>query len=227
MPDSIVLHEVGYSADTGMPVLRKVNFSIEKGEVVLISGRTGHGKSTFLEICAGLLSPDSGTVHWDGTDIRRLSRREMFEARHNIGFVFQLHALISNHSIFDNVALPLRCRNGYNEKSIMSRVRSVLEELGLHNVDKVFPEALSAGQLKLAAVARALVGEPQMILLDEPTSGVDPDTARGIRNVLTEYRKKNNCAMVLITHETGEWNTLVHRRYVMDSGRLLECESNV
>jgi ABC-type transporter Mla maintaining outer membrane lipid asymmetry ATPase subunit MlaF len=219
MPDTLVLKHVTYSV-RGFPVLRDINLIVTRGDIVLINGRSGHGKSSLLEICAGLIQPDSGDVLWDDAEVHCMNKAQIQDARFKMGFVFQLHALISNYSIVDNIALPIRCRKGYNDNEINGRVKQVMEQFGLYGVDKLFPESLSCGQLKLASMARAFVGEPEMVFLDEPMNGCDPRTLGGIYNVLCEYKRKQNITMVIITQDLTLFKEFNPKKFIIESGKL-------
>lgn len=201
-------------------MLRDINLQVTRGDIVLINGRSGHGKSSLLEICAGLLQPDSGNVLWDGVEVKSMSKAQIQEVRYKMGFAFQLHALISNYSITDNIALPIRCRKGYNDNEINRRVKQVMEQFGLFGVDKLFPESLSSGQLKLASMARAFAGEPEMVFLDEPMNACDPRTLRGILNVLYEYKRKQNITMVVISQDLTLFKEFNPKKFIIESGKL-------
>lgn len=219
MPDSLVLKHISYSV-RGFPVLRDINLEVSRGDIVLITGRSGHGKSSLLEICAGLLQPDSGDVLWDGIPVKSMSKAQVQDARFTMGFAFQLHALISNYSIIDNIALPIRCRKGYNDFEISGRVKFVMEQFGLYGIDKLFPESLSFGQLKLASMARVFAGEPEIVFLDEPLSGCDPRTLGGIVNVLCEYKRKKNLTMIIISQDLTLFREFKPKKYIIESGKL-------
>ncbi|HMA66100.1 MAG: ATP-binding cassette domain-containing protein [Fibrobacterota bacterium] len=219
MPDTLVLKHITYSV-RGFPVLRDINLMVTQGDIVLINGRSGHGKSSLLEICAGLLQPDSGDVLWDDVSVQSMSKTQIQDARFKMGFVFQLHALISNYSIVDNIALPIRCRKGYNDNAINGQVKQVMELFGLYGVDKLFPESLSCGQLKLASMARAFAGEPEMVFLDDPMSGCDPRTLGGILNVLGEYKRKQNITLIIISQDLTLFKEFSPKKYIIESGKL-------
>lgn len=219
MPDKIELDNVTHSYGA-IPVLRKVSLKIERGESVQIGGRSGSGKSTLLEICAGLIMPHSGTVSWDGLSLRNMQKQEIYKARHHMGYVFQVNALISNHSVFDNIALPLRTRRNISEKDITRKVRDQMELLGLFNIDNLFPESLSVGQLKTVAIARALIVEPDILLLDEPLSGLDPQAVQGVVNVLQEYRIKKETTIIMINNEKSVPEQYPSRMLLLNSGKL-------
>lgn len=226
MQDKIELENVShwYSA---IPVLRKVSLSIQKGEIVLVGGRSGSGKSTFLEICAGLITPGTGKVFWDRVLLNSFSRKEILKVRMQMGYVFQINALISNHSVYDNIALPLRNRGGMSEKEVRKKVNIQMEELGLFNVDKLFPEALSLGQIKAVALARALIIEPELLIIDELFSGLDTQVKNGMINVLNEHRKRRSITIIMTGHDMNVWNTAPVRTMILDSGKLLVCENDL
>jgi ABC-type transporter Mla maintaining outer membrane lipid asymmetry ATPase subunit MlaF len=157
---------------------------------------------------------------WDGTDIASLSREQLLEARHRIGFVFQRHALISNYSVFENIALPLRIKGGCSEREIDLRVQAIMEEVALFDVDTSFPESLSVGQLRSASIARALVTDPELLFFDEPVSGQDPDSAAGIKRVLINQQQRYRRTVVTVSHDPDLWEPLSCRHVVLQDGRL-------
>jgi ABC-type methionine transport system ATPase subunit len=203
-------------------ILDSVDLAVPPGGVAILGGRSGCGKSTLLEICAGLAKPRGGAVLWDGDDIAGMSRYELYGRRRSMGYVFQGHALISNHSAFDNIALPLKC-GGDNpgSEAIERRVRPLMDELNIgRGIEKRFPEALSAAQLKCVAVARALINEPAFLILDEPFSGIDPVTARMIAGVLHGRCKRGGMSILMATHTLGVWPELSAQRFMLNGGRL-------
>jgi phospholipid/cholesterol/gamma-HCH transport system ATP-binding protein len=142
------------------------------------------------------------------------------QLRRSIGFVFQEGALISNFTAYDNIALPLRTRGGMVEEELRTRVRSLMEEFGLFNVEAKYPEALSEWQTKAVAAARALAGDPDMLLLDEPVSGLDPVTAGGILNAVERRWKTTGLAVVMISHDLSMWPHIAANRLSLESGKL-------
>lgn len=221
MPVEIELKKVCFMSDK-FPLLREISFIVRKGEVLVISGRSGHGKSTILELCAGLKNPTSGNVLWDGHDLAEFSRKQLLKERQSIGYMFQVHALISNYSVFENIALPLRARSEFSEKQINRRVRNMMDELNLFSIDSLFPEALSIGQLKTVALARALINDPNVLLLDEPLSGVDPSTAQGMMNVLYEKNRSRPMCVIMVSHNTNVWDGFSPVKRVLESGRFTD-----
>ncbi len=207
------------------PLIRGVSFTVEPGEVAIIAGRSGHGKSTLLELCSGLRTPRSGKVLWNNEDVEDFSRTALLRMRQSVGYVFQSHALISNHTVFDNIALPLRSRGGMSASFIEREVKRVIEELGIFGAENVYPEVLSSGQLKSVAVARALISKPEVLFLDEPLSGVDPVTAQGILNVLHSHWKKEGMSIILISHNLNVWPSKVKHKIVLDSGKICSAQN--
>lgn len=220
MPGSIALEGVTI-ATRSFPLLRGVTFTIEANSAVIVGGRSGCGKSTFLELLAGLRTPDRGRILWDGADITQLSRKELLAARQKIGYMFQQHALIANYSVFDNIALPLRTGGGCAEREVVQKVRAIMEEVALFDVDALFPEALSAGQQKRAALARALVTGPELLLLDEPISGIDAQTAEGVQSIITHMQVEHTRTVVIVSHNTAGWEMLKAAMIHIDGGKLV------
>jgi ABC-type methionine transport system ATPase subunit len=202
--------------------LDSVDLTVPEGGVAIVGGRSGCGKSTLLELCAGLTRPQSGAVLWDGDDITVMSRYELYGRRRSIGYVFQGYALISNHSAFDNIALPLKCGgDDLGSETIEKRVRALMGELDIgRGIEKRFPEALSVAQLKCVAVARALVNEPAFLILDEPFSGIDPVTAKMIAGVLRKRWMGGGMGILMATHALGVWPELAAQRFMLGGGRL-------
>jgi ABC-type methionine transport system ATPase subunit len=208
----------GYMAKT---VLDDVSLTIAPGEVFIFGGRSGAGKSALLEICVGLLKPSRGAVLWNGEDITGMSKYELYGRRKSVGYVFQTHALIANHSVFDNIALPLKCGGNLNSREIRGKVESLMDELKIsRDIEKKFPEMLSAAQLRSVAIARALVNEPNFLLLDEPLSGVDPLTADCILNVLHEKWKKCGMSIIMAAHSLSAWPEWSAKRFMLKDGCL-------
>ena len=202
-------------------ILDKVNLAVAPGGVAVFGGRSGSGKSALLEICAGLLKPSGGSVLWDGDDITNMSKYELYARRKSVGYVFQVHALIANHSVFDNIALPLRCGTDLSGEQIRKRVWAQMEELGIsRDIEKKFPETLSVAELKCAAVARALINSPKLLMLDEPLSGVDPYTAGMITNALHSRWKRDGMSVIMSSHSISAWPEWSAGRFQLKGGRL-------
>ncbi|KMQ53029.1 ABC transporter, ATP-binding protein [Chitinispirillum alkaliphilum] len=209
----------------GVYLFRDVSFTVKPGDVVIISGRSGHGKSTLLELCAALRHPFSGRVLWNGKNIEEFSKREILLMRRSMGYVFQSHALISNHTVFDNIALPLRSVGGFPNSFIEREVKRYLREFGIEGIERVYPEVLSSGQLKAVAVARALISKPRILFLDEPLSGVDPLTAQDILKVLYSCWEIERMSVILIAHNLNVWNGENVRKFLLNAGKLENAQN--
>lgn len=202
-------------------ILNNVSLTVAPGGVVVFGGRSGCGKSALLEICAGLLKPTSGRVLWNGEDVTDLSKYEFYGRRRMLGYVFQVPALIANHSVFDNIALPLKRGGDLNAKQIRESVLSVMEELNISkDIEKQFPERLSTGQLKSVALARALISRPELLILDEPLSGIDPFTSNTIINVLHQRWVKDSISIIMAAHSVSAWPQWEAGRYHLRKGSL-------
>jgi ABC-type transporter Mla maintaining outer membrane lipid asymmetry ATPase subunit MlaF len=222
MLDRIDCEKVSFRVDAAPPVLREVTLTVRRGEIVIISGRSGSGKSLLLELCAGLVVPTSGRVLWDGKEIAALSKAELFRARQSMGYMFQVHALISNFTVIDNLALPLRNRDGFDGGAIMKRVRAEMENLMLSpGIDYRFPEALSSYERRAAALARALINDPAMLILDEPLAGLEPAAAEKFCGVIERRWQERAMAVVMVSHDFPVLRHFPARRMVIEEGTLL------
>jgi putative ABC transport system ATP-binding protein len=179
------------------PVFSGVHLALARGEFVALAGESGVGKSTLLNCIAGLDTPDAGEVLLDGTNVARLPEPERARVRRErLGFVFQAFHVLPHLSVADNVALPLMLQG----RSDPARVQQLLADVGLGELAARMPAQLSGGQLQRVAIARALVHRPPLILADEPTGNLDPDTAARILDVLTEQVRREGASCLLVTH---------------------------
>ena len=176
-------------------------FSASKISVIL--GASGCGKTTLLRILSGLQRPDYGDVWIGEQEISRLPDRQMRKVRQRLGMMFQGGALLDSMAVFDNVALPLREHSRLDEKEIAERVHAQFEAVGLKRVDKLLPGELSGGMRKRVALARAMITEPEILLIDEPFSGLDPLAVRLIEALLVEVNHTKGLTMILTNHHIG------------------------
>lgn len=181
-------------------ILDGVSFSVRRGETKLILGRSGGGKSTTIRLILGLLKPDSGQILIDGEDITGLSEEEMMPVRQKIGMVFQEGALFDSISVYENVAYRLREQN-VDEEEIEHEVRRMLRFVDLEDAIDKMPAELSGGMRRRVGIARALVGDPEIVLYDEPTAGLDPPTARTICELAIKLRDLQDVSSIFVTHE--------------------------
>jgi cell division transport system ATP-binding protein len=196
--------------------LRKITFSVERGEMVFITGPSGSGKSTLLKMIFLAEKPDEGDIIVSDTDLRQLKESEISSLRRKIGVVFQDFRLLSNRNIFENVALTLRIR-GMDEKEIKLRVFEVLKTVNLRHKSDSYPDTLSGGEQQRIAIARAIVSEPIIVLADEPTGNVDPDTSAGIMKMFKEINAKGT-TILLATHNREHFKNSGKRVLKLDFG---------
>ena len=184
-----------------LPVLRGVDVAIYPGETVAVVGRSGSGKSTLLHLAGGLATPDEGEVRLDGTTLSSMSARaRAVTRRRRIGFVFQAFHLLPGLSVVENVAMPLLL-NGESRHRAATRARPLLAAVGLAERATHLPSELSGGELQRAAIARALVADPTLLLADEPTGNLDSTTAAEVMALLMTRVRESGLTMMLVTHD--------------------------
>jgi phospholipid/cholesterol/gamma-HCH transport system ATP-binding protein len=203
-------------------MLRRVNFHVLPGRILVICGLSGQGKSTLLRLLIGLERPDAGMIRLLGRDIATLNAVEFNDLKRNVGFVFQNPALLSNKTIFENVALPLIYHNMGDEDEVRSRVDNALEMLLIKEFQHQYPAAVSLGILKRAAVARAMIMRPKLILMDEPTAGLDRISRSVLLALIANIRRINHVSMVLVTHDLLAARELDAEIGVLKEGELLQ-----
>ncbi len=185
----------------GRRVLDGVDFEIRRGECFVIIGRSGSGKSVTLRQLNGLDKPDAGSVVFDGVDLTALGERELFPIRRRIAMLFQSGALFDSMTVFDNVAFPLREHTRLGPAEIAAKVQEKLGLVHLPEIGPRFPSALSGGMRKRAALARSLALDPEVVLYDEPTTGLDPSTSAAIGHLIRDIHRHLDVTQVVITHD--------------------------
>ncbi len=216
------VHNLRFAYPAQEPVLQRVNFNVLPGQILVICGLSGQGKSTLLRLLIGLEKPDAGMVRLLGRDIAMLNPREFNALKKNVGFVFQNPAMLSNKTLFENVALPLIYHNIGDEDEIRYRVDNAMEMLLIKEFQNQYPASLSLGILKRAAVARAMITRPQLILMDEPTAGLDRISRSVLLALIGNIRRINHVSMVLVTHDLLAARELGGEIGVLKDGELLE-----
>jgi phospholipid/cholesterol/gamma-HCH transport system ATP-binding protein len=185
-----------------LPVLKGIDLDIYKGENLVVLGRSGSGKSVLIKIIAGLLKPDQGTVVVCGKEIDRLKTRELRALRMKIGFSFQSSALYDGMNVRDNLEFPLvRNKRHLSRKEIDEAIAKVLDDVGLSRTLYQMPSELSGGQRKRIGIARTLILQPEIMLYDEPTAGLDPLTSVEINDLINEVQERYKTSSVIITHD--------------------------
>ena len=204
-------------------VLSGVSFRVAVGETLCVLGGSGAGKSTILRCILLLTRPDTGRIRIQGRDITHAPLEEVLEVRRRVGMVFQASALFDSLPVFENVAFPLREHTDRSEAEIRDRVREVLTfvDLDPDEVSELLPAALSGGMKKRVAIARAIVGEPEILLFDEPTSGLDPITTRTINDLVVKLRQELQVASVVVTHDIRSAFRISNRVALLYDGRIV------
>lgn len=188
-------------------ILDHIDLNVRRGECKIVLGRSGGGKSTIIRLILGLLKPDSGRILIDGEDITDYSEREMMHVRQKIGMVFQEGALFDSISVYENVAYRLR-EQKRDDDEIEREVTRMLEFVDLSEAIDKMPSELSGGMRRRVGIARALVGDPSIVLFDEPTAGLDPPTARTICELAIKLRDLQDVSSIFVTHEMNNVSNL-------------------
>jgi putative ABC transport system ATP-binding protein len=210
-----------YDGGAQTRALDDVTIQVERGDFTSVMGPSGSGKSTLLNLVAGLDRPTSGRVVVDGQDLTRASQTELARYRRSqVGFVFQFFNLLSNLTVLENVLIPAELA-GQRPREAAARARSLLEELGIDDVRRSFPNALSGGQRQRVAIARALVNHPALILADEPTGALDSRSGDQVMELLDELNRRGQ-TILLVTHDARLATRLGRRVLTLRDGRVVD-----
>ncbi len=202
-------------------VLSDINFSMKPGELLVILGESGSGKSVLLQHLIGLLRPDSGSVEIDDLDITRLTERQLLGVRKDMGYLFQDGALYDFMTVFENAAFPLREHTGLKQKEVVSKVTDMLNLVGLGGAEGKFPSQLSGGMQKRAALARAVILDSKILFCDEPTSGLDPIKSRSIMDLINTLARKLKCTTVIASHDIFNSLRIADRLLLIREGKIV------
>ena len=218
----MILAENLHKAFDRQPVLRGLSLEVATGEIMIVIGRSGGGKTVFLRHLLGLVRPDAGRVLVNGTDITRLPPRALDRIRERYGVVFQGGALFDSMPVFDNVAFPLREKTRIPAGEIAARVEEKLGQVGLTGMGQKYPAEISGGMKKRVAIARALITEPEIVFFDEPTTGLDPVLVNAIHHLILELHRKFRFTAVVVSHEIPEIFQIAQRVAMLHDGVIVE-----
>ncbi len=206
----------------GQEVLRGVTLTIHERELIAIIGRSGMGKSVLLKHLIGLHRPDSGRILIQGEDIMQVCLRDVCRLRERFGVLFQGGALFDSMTVYENVAFPLQEKTRFSRAEIRERVHHALEDVGLAGVDDKYPAELSGGMRKRVALARALITEPEIVLFDEPTTGLDPISLNAIHRLIIRTHRKYQFTGIVISHDIPQIFDIADRVAMLHDGKIIE-----
>jgi phospholipid/cholesterol/gamma-HCH transport system ATP-binding protein len=203
-------------------VIKGLSLKIEKGQILFILGTSGTGKSVLLKNTVGLLQPDEGEIWINGQEVSKLSEDEYFPVRQKCGMVFQQPALFDSLTIYQNVSYGLRNLTKDAEEVIQEKVKKALEMVNLKGVEQLFPAQISYGMQKRASLARTIILQPEILLFDEPTTGLDPQTTTAINELIQKLSRQLNTTSVVVSHDMGCALKIADRIVVLDQGQIIE-----
>jgi phospholipid/cholesterol/gamma-HCH transport system ATP-binding protein len=219
-PDEPVFRVRGLCKSYGSKrVLDGVDFDVWPGECLVILGRSGSGKSVTLRQLNGLELADAGSVLFHGEELTTLSERELYPMRRRMGMLFQSGALFDSLTVAENVAFPLRVHGELDEETIATRVSEKLALVELPGIEERAPATLSGGMRKRVALARSLAADPEVVLFDEPTTGLDPMTSASIAHLIATAQRQSDTTSVVVTHDLPLARTVASRIGFLDQGR--------
>jgi phospholipid/cholesterol/gamma-HCH transport system ATP-binding protein len=204
-------------------VLRNVSMNVRQGEIMVIMGGSGSGKSTFLRTLLALHPVSSGSIHMLGEDVTKVTPARLVELRKKMGVAFQGGALFSSMTVGENIMLPLREHTKLDESTMKIMMRLKLDFVNLSGCEDLMPAQLSGGMIKRAALARAIVMDPRLVFLDEPSAGLDPVVAAALDELILRLRDAAGMSLVVVTHELESAFKIADRITVLDRGEVLIC----
>jgi len=216
----VVVHDLRKSFGP-QQVLDGIDLAVAQGETLAVLGRSGIGKSVLLKLIIGLQKPDSGSIVVQGQEITGLDLNQLNEIRKKIGFLFQQAALYDSMTVEENVAFPLRRHTKLSESEQKERVRELLANVGMEEDHEKLPSQISGGMQKRVGLARALALDPEILLFDEPTAGLDPITADEIGELIVDLKKKRSITSVVVTHDIHAARAFTDRLALINDGRIV------
>ncbi|MDB3988961.1 cell division ATP-binding protein FtsE [Pseudomonadales bacterium] len=215
--------QVSKRYEGGKEALSRVSFEMPAGEMAFLTGHSGAGKSTLMKLIIVMERASQGQVIVNGTNLNRISAKQVPYIRRNVGVVFQNHQLLFDRTVYDNVALPLTIA-GYQPREVGRRVRAALGKLGLSKKEKQYPVALSGGEQQRVGIARAVVNRPTILLADEPTGNLDPTLSREIMDLFDQFNQVG-VTVLIATHDLDLVARMGKRELILKQGRLMEGKS--
>ncbi len=213
-----------YKRINGRNILNDINLTVSSNKITVLTGLSGSGKSVLLKIIVGLMHPDSGKILIKGEDITNLKATELIKIRQKIGFLFQNGALFDSLTVFENVAFPIHEHLPLNKKETELKVMHTLKDVDLSDAADKYPSELSGGMNKRAALARALVLDPEYLLLDEPTTGLDPVTTTVIHDLIKKIADRG-VTILMISHDIQAVSKIADFIVMVCTGRIIEYSS--
>lgn len=210
-----------YKSFNGQSVLEDINLEVPKGELLVILGESGSGKTVFLQHLIGLLKPDRGSIEINGQDITRMSERDLLDLRKNIGYLFQEGALYDFMTVYENIAFPLCEHTALNPSEIGTKVNRMLDLVDLKEAKAKNPSELSGGMKKRAALARAVILGSEFLFCDEPTSGLDPMMSRDIWDLIQRISRQLHCTTVVVSHDIHNSFRIADRIALIHQGKFI------
>ena len=202
-------------------ILNDADLSIYKGEITTIIGKSGVGKTVLLKHIIGLIEPDSGRVLYHGLPFSETTREKRETLKGKLSYMFQGTALFDSMTVYENIALPLKEKSSLSETIIRKTVEEKMDQLDLNEIDEKYPSQLSGGMKKRVALARALVTDPEIVLFDEPTTGLDPIRRNAVHSMIADYQKKFGFTAIIVSHEIPDIFFISQRLAMIDEGRIL------
>ena len=223
--DNIVeIHDVHYAVG-GRPIFAGLSLSIPRGRITAIMGPSGTGKTTLMRLITGQVKPDKGRILFDGLEVPNLKRRELYAARRRMGMLFQNGALLTDMDVFENVAFPLREHTRLPESLIRNIVLTKLQAVGLRGAARLMPGELSGGMARRVALARAMATDPEVLIYDEPFTGLDPISMGMIVRLVRQMNYALGITSIVVSHDVEELAILADTSYIISGGKVVAAGS--
>ncbi len=204
-----------------LEVLKGIDLTIDKGTITVVIGKSGSGKSVLLKHIVGLIREDEGALLIQGNALNRLSKKQAMQFKKNMSYMFQDNALFDFLTAFENIALPLRETTKMTDTQIREKVHDRMDRLSIEGIDHKYPSELSGGMRKRVALARALVTDPELILFDEPTTGLDPIRKNDVHHMIREFQSQFGFTAVIVSHDIPDIFDLAQQIALLDEGKIV------